>query len=129
MNRFIKVAAGFALGFSVVLTPSALGAEKPKYTIEEVMKAINKGEDNIGKRISKGTASTEDIKKMVEYYSSLPLNEPPQGDAKVWKQKTLALVAAAHALEKGEAGATDKFKEAVSCKACHKDFKPDKEKH
>ena len=127
MKRFSTMAAAVALGVSFVTT-SSFAAEKPKYSIEEVMKAIHKGEDNVGKRVFKGTASKDDIKKMVEYYASLPLNDPPQGDAKVWKQKTEALVAAAAALQKEEAGAADKYKEAANCKACHKEFRPEKDK-
>ena len=126
MNRLIKTAIAATLGVSFLT--SSFAAEKPKYTIEEIMKAINKGKESIGNRIKDGSASKEDIKKMVEYYSSLPLNDPPKGDAKLWKEKATALVAAAKDLEKGSEGAHDKFMAAVDCKACHKEFKPEKKK-
>lgn len=88
------------------------------------MKALHKGDDSIGKKVSKGEGTPADFKKLVEYYSSLPLNDPPQGDAAVWKKKALALLASAKALEAGTPGALDQYKEAVNCKACHSEFKP-----
>ena len=36
-----------------------------------------------------------------------------------------SLVAAAQSLQKGEAGATAKYKDAVNCKACHSVHKPE----
>jgi cytochrome c553 len=114
---------------AAVLTPLALSAaQKPKYTIKEVMKAIHKGEDNIGKRVVKGQASKEDIAKMVEYYESLPLNDPPRGERSSWDAKTTALVNAAHDLKAGKAGALAEYKEAANCKACHTAHKP-QDKH
>ncbi len=102
------------------------GADKePKYTVSEVMKAINKGEDNIAKRVSQGKASKEDIAKMVEHYESLPLNKAPKGEQKSWEEKTAALVKAAKAVKAGEPDALARFKEAGNCKACHSVHKPD----
>ena len=69
-------------------------SNKPKYTIKEVMQAIHKGQDNIGKRAGQGVASKDDLAKLVEYYESLPLNEPPRGEIGSWKEKTGKLVAA-----------------------------------
>lgn len=42
-----------------------------------------------------------------------------------WKDKTAELYAAAQLLEKGEAGAVAKYKDAVNCKACHSVHKPE----
>jgi hypothetical protein len=100
-------------------------AKKPKYSVKDVMKAIHKGEDNIGKRVSKGEASQEDIAKMVEYYESLPLSEPPRGEPESWTVKTATLVKSARALKSGEAGALDAYKAASNCKACHNVHKPE----
>jgi hypothetical protein len=115
------VVAGFTFG------PAMLRADdgSPKYTVEEIMKAVFKGEDSAGKRVSKGNGTQADYDKLVEYLSSLPLNDPPQGDADGWKQKTTAVLAAAVALKDGKSGALAQFNTAVNCQACHRIYRPD----
>ena len=98
----------------------------PKYTIKEVMKALHKGDDNIAKHVLQGKGTKEEIAKLVEYYQSLPLNTPKQGDPQVWKQKATALYMSAKALQAGQPNALATYKDAANCKACHKDFKPEK---
>ena len=118
-----------ALLLAVALAPVAWAeAKKAKYTVQEVMKAIHKGEDNIGKRAVKGAASKDDIAKLAEYYESLPLNDPPRGEMASWKEKTGALVKASKALKAGEAGAVELYKNAANCKACHNVHKPEEKK-
>jgi cytochrome c556 len=99
-------------------------APKPKYTTKEIMKALHKGDEALGKKVGKGEGTPDDFKKMVEYYTSLPLNDPPQGDAAEWKKMATARLASAKALEAGKPGALDLYREAVNCKACHSEFKP-----
>ena len=107
------------------LAPLTLwAAPKPKYTTKEIMEAIHKGKESLGKKVADGSGTPADFKKMVEYYTSLPLNDPPQGDVAVWKKKATALLLSAKALEAGKPGALDQYKEAVNCKACHSEFKP-----
>jgi hypothetical protein len=107
--------------------PAKLRADdgSPKYTVEEIMKAVFKGEDSAGKRVSKGKGTQADYDKLVEYLSSLPLNDPPQGDADGWKQKTTAVLNAAEALKEGKADALAQFNTAVNCQACHRIYRPD----
>src|SRR5260221_9475361 len=57
---------------------------KPKYTTKQIMKALNKGETNVGKKVGKGEGTKADFAKLLEYYQYLPLNEPPQGDKVGW---------------------------------------------
>src|SRR3954465_15479841 len=117
------------LGAAVILTPIALtAAQKPKYTVKDVMKAINKGDDNIGKRVPKGQAWKEDIAKVVEFYESLPLNDPPRGDKADWEHRTTALLKAAKDVQAGKANALQEYKEASNCKACHMQHKPEDKK-
>ncbi len=100
-------------------------ADKPQYTVKEVMKAVHKGDDALAKKVTKGEGTPDDYKKLVVYYIALPLNEAPKGDAASWKEKTTALLLAAQALEAGKPGALDQYKTAVNCKACHSVHKPD----
>jgi hypothetical protein len=129
---FLKPAAVFsslaALGLAALTltSPDTFAADKkPKYTVEQIMEAINKGDDNICKRVIAGKASKEDIAKLVECYSELPHNKPPKGDQKSWDEKTAALVKAVNGIKTGAPDAVAKFKEAVNCKACHSAHKPD----
>ena len=100
-------------------------APAPKYTVEEIMKAVFKGEDSTGKKISQGKATQADYDKLVEYVSSLPLNDAPQGDPAGWKQKTTALLAAATALKEGKPGALAQYSQAANCQACHRVYRPE----
>lgn len=98
---------------------------KPKYTTKEVMKTLHKGQDNIAKHVSQGAGTKEEIEKLVEYYASLPLNEPPKGDKASWSAKSTALLKAAQDLKAGKPNALAGYKQAVNCKACHSAHKPD----
>ena len=128
MHRIRTWTLTVALGVGLfTLTPAVSAApDKPKYSIEEVMKALHKGDDAVGKRVTKGQGTKEDYKKMLEYYPSLGLNKPDKGDAASWTAKTTALLNAAKALDKGEPGALEAYKKAVTCKACHKEHTEDK---
>lgn len=98
---------------------------KPKYTIKEVMKATNKGDASIGKRVAQGMGTAEDFARLVEYYASLPLCTPEKGDKASWEAKSAALLKAAQALKPGDAESLAAYKKAANCKACHSAHKPD----
>ena len=103
-------------------------AEANEDAIKEVMKTYHKapkGTDPVCKKALDGKASAEELKKLVASYKVLAAAKPPKGDAASWKEKTTKLLSAAQALEKGEADAASKYKEAVNCKACHSVHKPD----
>jgi hypothetical protein len=123
--RFLSFFAGAAVFAAATATLSG-AADKAKYSVSDVMKAVHKGDDNIGKRVGRGMASQEDIAKMVEHYESLPLNEPPRGDKKEWAERTKKLVMAGKAVKSGAPGALDQYKEAANCKACHDAHRPEK---
>jgi hypothetical protein len=104
----------------------------PKYTIKEVMKMAHTPKEEGSKdptlyaKVSSGKASKEEMAKLLELYSALPANKPPQGDADAWKTKTTALVDATKAVIDGTDGADKKLKAAAACMECHKVFKPAK---
>jgi len=96
--------------------------------IKDVMKTYHKapkGVDPVCKKASEGKATPEELKKLVGAYKTLCDAKPPKGDAASWKEKTSKLLAAAKDLQKGKEGASEKYKEAVNCKACHSVHKPD----
>ena len=120
----------YLTGAVVVLTlvtgfPLSARADDPKYTVQQIMKAVYKGEDSVHKRIIKNTATKEDLAKLVEYVSVLPQNDPPQGDTPGWQKKTTTLVEAAKALQAGKDGALEQYTKAANCEACHSVYRPD----
>jgi hypothetical protein len=121
-RNIFPVIVGILIGAAAIVR----AAEKsPKYTVEEIMKAVFKGEDSTHKKITQGKAVPADYDKLVEYLSSLPLNEPPQGDVVVWRQKSATLLNAAIALKQGKPEALSQYNKAVNCQACHRDYRPD----
>jgi hypothetical protein len=122
---FCNVAMVVAI--TLAASPAILCAEDnpPKYSVEQIMKAVFKGEDSISKKVSSGKGSKEDYEKLVEYLSSLPLNDPPQGDPAGWKKKTTALLDAATALGQGKPGALAQYNQTVNCQSCHSVYRPE----
>jgi hypothetical protein len=116
----------FFLVFLITMAVVMKAADSPpKYTIQEIMKAVYKGEDSTHKKISKSKATPADYDKLVEYLSALPLNDPPQGDAAEWRKKSTVLLNAAVALKSGKPDALSQYNQAVNCQACHRTYRPD----
>ncbi|MBM3824592.1 MAG: hypothetical protein FJ404_17185 [Verrucomicrobia bacterium] len=129
-----KSSAFTALSIASVLTAvsmlfavSSASAAKED-AIKEAMKTFHKapkGVDPVCKKAGDGTASADELKKLVACYKEMAAAKPPKGDMSSWKEKTGKLLAAATDLQKGKEGAAAKYKEAVNCKACHSVHKPD----
>ena len=113
----VSVTAFFAIGVALPVLRAA--DAKPKYTIEKVMEDLHKGRTSVSKRVSDGNGTQEDFDKLVEYYASLPLCDPPKGDKADWQKRATALFAAAKGLQAKKPDALAAYKKAVSCKACH----------
>lgn len=84
-----------------------------------------KGVDPVCKKATLGTATPEEIKKLIAGYKIMAKEKAPKGDAASWKEKTERLVKASEALVKGGDEARNEYKEAVNCKACHSQHRPD----
>jgi len=118
--------AGLVAG-SVLLLPLQ-AADAKKDVIKDVMKTYHKapeGQDPVCKKAAEGKATPDQLKQLVAAYESMAKAKPPKGDEASWKEKTAKLVAAAKALQKGEADGAAKYKDAVGCKGCHMAHKPD----
>ena len=124
-TRFCNAAIFVAIALAA--SNAVLRAEDspPKYSVEQIMKAVFKGEDSLSKKVSSGKGAKEDYDKLVEYLTSLPLNDPPQGDPAGWKKKTTALLDAATALKQGKPEALAQYNQAVNCQACHRVYRPE----
>jgi hypothetical protein len=121
MNRTRHIALLIA-----ALAVPAFADDKPS-AIKDVMKAAHKapkGETELCKKVAGGTATDAEKEQLVAYYKKLIGTEPPKGDAADWKKRTEALLSAAEGVAKGSPDAIAKYKEAVNCKACHTEHKP-----
>ena len=93
----------------------------PKYSISDVMLQAHKG--GLLAKVAAGKGDKADAEKLLEMYTEMARNKPPEGDAKSWKMFTDGLVAAAKAAVSGEAEAGKLLKKAANCQACHKTHK------
>ncbi len=121
--------ATVVLSIAFGLCVTGLTAADAKNPIKEAMKKYNqapKGTDPVCKKAGEGRATKQEISGMLAAYTAMAAAKPPQGDPAKWKELCAALLSATTALDKGEAGAAEKFKAAVNCKGCHNDFKPKK---
>ncbi|HEY2343591.1 MAG TPA: hypothetical protein VGH90_11195 [Chthoniobacteraceae bacterium] len=114
------------LALTVALSAYALD---PKYQpIADAMKFAHKapkGEKRVSDRIIEGTASDEETKKTLALYKAMADTEPPKGDPAVFKQKVAKLITATEDVVAKKDGAAAAYKEAVNCKSCHSDFRPE----
>ncbi len=101
-------------------------AEKPKYSMEEIMKTGMKGDTSVLKKVVDGVATDAEKKQLLAYVQALTQHEPSKGDAASWKAKTSALVAVTQKVVNGDKAAIAQLKEASNCKACHNVHKGDK---
>ncbi len=96
--------------------------------IEAAMKFVHKapkGEKKVSDRIIDGTASDEEVKKTVELYQAAAVAKPPKGEEAAYKEKFAKLLVATENVAAKKDGAAAEYKQAVNCKACHSEHKPD----
>ena len=117
MGRVLAVTL-FALVIGASWTLSVRAEEKN--AIKEAMGAHKK---KLNEKVAGGTATAEELESLVKLYEAMAKADPPKGSKESWKEKTDALVEATKAVAKKEEGATDKYKAAVNCGACHKAHK------
>lgn len=94
--------------------------DKEPVPISDIMKAHKEG---LHKKAAMGTATPEEMKKLVSLYTDLGKNEPPKGDEESWKKLCDALLTATKDLAEGKPGAAAAFNKAVNCAGCHKAHK------
>lgn len=119
--------AGALVAGLMLFASTPLSAAKED-AIKEAMKVFHKapkGVDPVCKKAVDGNASADELKKLVAAYKEMAAAKPPKGELASWKEKAGKLLAAATELQQGKAGAAEKYKEAVNCKACHSVHKPD----
>jgi hypothetical protein len=130
MKKHITI--GITLCVATLLAGSALisgvNAAEGSNPTKQFMKVFHKapkGVDPVCKKAADGKASPDELSKLVAGYKAMCTAKPPKGDEASWKEKTVKLLEAAQALQKGTPDGAAKYKEALNCKACHSAHKPD----
>ena len=111
----------------IVLAVLALGAgfqQKGNAVIKAMMERSHKGRDNIASEVRNGRGTEEDVKKLLAEYKSITAQKPAVGDAKSWKARTDAVIAALNDLVAKKPGAVDRVHSATECRACHEAHRP-----
>jgi hypothetical protein len=120
MNRMLLCVASCLVVLSFTCVASQADDDKDKkfkYSIEDVMKKGFKGD--LCKKVARGKAKKEEVKTLIAMLTDMSKQKPHKGDAKSWKAKCDALLAAAKGVQQGKAGAGAKLGKAANCKACH----------
>jgi hypothetical protein len=116
------------LTITALSTITAIAVD-PKYQpIADAMDFAHKapkGEKKVCEKIVGGIASDDELKKTLELYKGMVNVEPPKGDPADFKSRVEKLVAATQEVVDKKPDGVAHYKEAVNCKACHTEHKPD----
>lgn len=119
--------------FTVLLLAASLlplsfaSAEDEDNAIKQAMRFAHKapkGEKKLSEKIVEGTASDADIQKALDLYKKMADTKPPRGDQEAFRGRVAKVVAATEEIVAKKEGATAHYKEAIDCKACHSEHKP-----
>lgn len=114
---------------SIAIVSFAFAAEDNP--IKKAMQTAHKapqGEKKICEKIVVGTATDDEIKSALDAYKAMGDFKPPRGDEAAFKAKVAKLVAATEEVAAKKPDAVAHYKEAVNCKACHSEHKPEDKK-
>ena len=116
-----------ALLASITLGLNAFAAEdNPMKKAMSYAHKAPEGQKKIGEKICEGTATDEEASKTLSLYKAMLDCTPPRGEKAAYKEKMEKLIAATEAVVAKKDGAAAQYKEAVNCKACHSEHKPQK---
>ena len=91
-------------------------AKKP---VKEVMERSFKDKGALIFLVRDGESTEAQNKKLLEEFKLLDTFQPPVGDAKAWKNRTAAAIAALQELVDKKPGAVDRVRSVTDCTGCH----------
>jgi hypothetical protein len=110
-------------------TPDDQPREQPgdakELTINQIMKRAHltpqnrATRNNLDNKVLDNKATADEKKELLDLYSALRKQEPPQGKSEDWGKRVDELVASLKAVYAGEKGAPERFIKARDCKSCH----------
>ena len=96
--------------------------------IKKAMQTVHKApktEKKLSEKIIEGTATDEQKQTALALYKAMADSKAPKGDEAAFKAKVAKLIAATEEVVGNKPNAVAHYKEAVNCKACHSEHKPD----
>lgn len=96
--------------------------------IKKAMQTVHKApktEKKLSEKIIEGTATDEQKQTALALYKGMADAKAPKGDQAAFKAKVAKLIAATEEVVAQKPEAIAHYKEAVNCKACHSEHKPD----
>lgn len=122
----VDIVSAFDVDLNLPSEEEAQDVAEPETTISDVMIDFHKGKDSIAAQAQEGNVDTERLMEMLIGYQAMAGREPPKGSNDDWKQKTTELIDATNSLIQSINPETiERYKNAVSCKACHTDHRDD----
>jgi hypothetical protein len=114
------------VGLFVAILALGAGAQQQQgnKVIKAIMERSHKGRDNIASEVRNGRGTEADVKKLLEEYKLIAAQKPVLGDAKSWKSRTDAVMAALNDLIAKKPGAVERVHAATECRGCHEAHRP-----
>ena len=110
--------------FLALLSLGASFQQKGNAAIKKMMESTHKGRDNIASEVRNGRGTEDDVKQLLAAYKGIAPLKPAVGDAKSWKSRTDAVIAALSDLAAKKPGAVDRVHSTTECRACHEAHRP-----
>ena len=122
----MKPSIALAIGITALATFAVHAADDGpiKKAMQKVHKAP-KTEKKLSEKIVEGTATDEEKETALALYKAMADSKAPKGDDAAFKAKVAKLISATEELVAKKPDAVAHYKEAVNCKACHSEHKPD----
>lgn len=111
---------------TVLASSFALAAEDGP--IKKAMQTVHKApktEKKLSEKIIEGTATDEEKQTALALYKAMADAKAPKGEQAAFAAKVAKLIGATEEVVAKKPDAIAHYKEAVNCKACHTDHKPD----
>ena len=115
-----------ALTVTALATTFAFAAEDGP--IKKAMQTVHKApktEKKLSEKIIEGTATDEEKQTALALYKAMADAKAPKGDQAAFTAKVAKLIGATEEVVAKKPDAIAHYKEAVNCKACHSEHKPD----
>jgi len=90
-----------------------------KDPIKEIMLRTHKEKGALVFKVRDAESSEEENKQLLAEYQKLATFKPPLGDAKSWKNRTDAAIAALQELVAKKSNAVERVRSATECSGCH----------
>lgn len=96
-----------------------LGSATADPVIKRVMNQGFKSDSSLVRKASQGTATTEELERLLALLRTLPNGSPPRGGNVPFQRRVNRITVLSRNLAEGDARALPGFRAATDCKSCH----------